>query len=90
MVAGVCAEGSPWYEKTSLGSAQKNALLKVLKKKNIPFREFKIRSLDERVLGQLFSYFIIETIVIGKLTNINPFDQPAVEQVKILTKKLLN
>ena len=75
---------------TEIKNAQKNALLKVLKKKNIPFREFKIRSLDERVLGQLFSYFIIETIVIGKLTNINPFDQPAVEQVKILTKKLLN
>ena len=36
-----------------------------------------------------FSYFILETICIGKLSNINPFNQPAVEQVKIYTKKYL-
>ena len=37
----------------------------------------------------LFLSFIIETILLGKIMNINPFDQPAVEQVKILTKKFL-
>lgn len=42
------------------------------------------------MLGKLFSFFIIETIVIGKLLNINPYNQPAVEQVKIDTKKYLN
>ena len=65
-------------------------MLKTLKKNRIPFREFKIKSLDEKILGQLFSYFILETIIIGKLTDVNPFDQPAVEQVKILTKRLLD
>jgi len=69
--------------------AQKNAFLKVLKKKKIPFREFKIKDLSESALGELFSYFMLETAIVGKLTNINPFDQPAVEQVKINTKKLL-
>ena len=68
--------------------AQKNALIKVLKKKNIPFREFKIKKIDETILGELFSYFIVETVLIGKLLEINPFNQPAVEEVKILTKKL--
>ncbi len=70
--------------------AQKNAFIKTLKEKDIPFREFKINELSEETLGELFSYFILETILVGKLTNINPFDQPAVEQVKVKTKKLLN
>jgi len=70
--------------------AQKNAFLKALKKKRIPFREFKIRDLSEQVLGELFSYFILETAIVGKLVNINPFDQPAVEEVKVNTKKILS
>lgn len=70
--------------------AQKNSLIKTLIKKGIPFREFSIRESDEETLGQLFSYFIIETIFIARLSNINPFNQPAVEQVKNYTKKLLS
>ena len=70
--------------------AQKNAFLNTLKKKRIPFREFKIRALNEEALGELFSYFILETVIVGKLANINPFDQPAVEEVKIKTKKILS
>ncbi len=69
--------------------AQKNALIKALKNKKIPFREFKIKKLNEETLSELFSYYILETIILGKLTNINPFDQPAVEKVKIFTKDLL-
>ncbi len=70
--------------------SQKKALIEAFVKENIPFREFRIGKVDEKVLGKLFAYFIIETIVVGKLVNINPFDQPAVEQVKVYTKKLLN
>ena len=70
--------------------AQKNSFLQVLKKKKIPYREFKIKDFSEEVLGELFSYFILETAIIGQLSNINPFNQPAVEQVKINTKKKLN
>ena len=70
-------------------SAQKNALKKVLKKNKIPFREFNINYVDEQTLGEFFSYFILETAIAGKLANINPFDQPAVEQVKVFTKKIL-
>lgn len=70
--------------------AQKNALITTLKKIDIPYREFKISSFDEKTLGELFSYFILETIFIGKLSRLNPFDQPAVEQVKVITKKLLS
>ena len=69
--------------------AQKESFIKVLKKKNIPFREFKIKKLNEETLGEMFSYFILETAIIGNLLNINPFDQPAVEELKRLTKKFL-
>ena len=70
--------------------AQKKALVITFKKHKIPFREFKIDTINETSLCELFSYFILETIFIGKLSKINPFDQPSVEQVKSLTKKLLS
>ena len=70
-------------------NAQKKALVKALIKNKISFREFKINENNENELGKLFSYFILETIIIGKLSNINPYNQPAVEQVKIFTKQFL-
>jgi len=69
--------------------SQKKALMQVFKKKRIPFREFKIGIVNEEILGELFSYFMLETALVGKLINIDPFDQPAVEEVKILTKQYL-
>ena len=69
--------------------SQKKALIKVLKKKNIPFREFQINKTDEKTLGELFAYFFLETTLVGKFMGVNPFDQPAVEEVKNLTKQYL-
>ncbi len=69
--------------------AQKESFVQSLKKKKIPFREFRIRDLSEQTLGELFSYFLLETAIVGKLVNVNPFDQPAVEEVKINTAKTL-
>ena len=86
-------EGLNFLDKKSLSNiklAQKNALVKSLKKNKIPFKEIIIKDFNEETLGQLFSYFIIETVLIGINANINPYDQPAVEQVKIDTKKLLS
>ncbi len=68
---------------------QNKSLVKSFEKKNIPFREFKIKKLNEETLGELFSFFIVETVIVGKILEINPFNQPAVEQVKVLTKKSL-
>ena len=70
-------------------NAQKNALIKSFYKNKVPFREFKIKKINEKSLGELFSYFIFETIIIGKLAKIDPFNQPAVEQVKNFTKNYL-
>jgi glucose-6-phosphate isomerase len=70
--------------------AQKLSFIKVLKSKKIPYREIEINSFDEDTLSQLFTYFMLETALVGKIINVNPFDQPAVEEVKILTRKYLS
>jgi glucose-6-phosphate isomerase len=69
--------------------SQKNAFIEILKKNRIPFREVVIKKFDENTLGKLFLLFILETIALGKMMKINPFDQPAVEKVKVLAKKFL-
>ena len=69
--------------------AQKKATEFVFKRKNIPFRSFEIKKRDEKSLGELFCFFILETILIGKSLKVNPFDQPAVELIKKETKKIL-
>ncbi len=68
--------------------AQFNATQSVFAKKNIPFRSFLIEKRDEKTLGELFTFFILETILIAKAMNINPYDQPAVELIKNETKKI--
>jgi glucose-6-phosphate isomerase len=67
---------------------QKIATENVFKSKNIPFRSFEIKKKNEKTLGEIFCYFILETILLGRALNINPFDQPSVELVKKETKKL--
>jgi len=77
-------------EFSKVKEAQRKALIRVLKKKNIPYQEFVINKKNEETLGTLFSYFIMETVLIGRSIGVNPFDQPAVEEVKVLTKKYLS
>ena len=69
--------------------AQKKATENIFEKKQIPFRSFEIKKRDEKSLGELFCFFILETILLGKALNLNPYDQPAVELIKKETKKLL-
>jgi glucose-6-phosphate isomerase len=69
--------------------AQYTATLQTLKDKKRPVRSLTIGTLNEAVLGELCIQFITETILMSKLMGINAFDQPAVEQGKVLAKKLL-
>ena len=71
-------------------SAQKQATQNVFLKKNIPFRSFEIKSRSESVLGELFCFFVLETILLGRALKVNPFDHPSVELIKKETKKLLS
>jgi len=61
-----------------------------LKEKKIPYKEIKIKKFNESKIGELFFTFIFETIVISRILNVDPFDQPSVERVKLLTKKFLS
>ena len=70
-------------------NSQKRATEKVFSRKNIPFRSFKALNRSEETLGELFCFFILETILLGRLLNVNPFDQPSVELIKAETRKLL-
>ena len=67
---------------------QFQATQSVFKEKKIPFRSFLLKKRNEQTLGELFTFFILETILLGKAMNINPFDQPAVELIKTETKKI--
>jgi len=69
--------------------AQKNATESIFKKKDIPFRSFEIKKRDERSMGELFCFFILETILLADALKINPYDQPAVELIKTETKQNL-
>ena len=70
--------------------SQMLATEKVFKSKKIPFRSFRVLKRDEKSLGELFCFFILETILLGRALNVNPFDQPSVELIKIETKKILD
>jgi len=81
-----------FLKKKNLGNILHSKILatkKVFQKKKIPFRSFYLKSKNEEVLGELFTYFILETILLAKALKINPYDQPAVELIKIETKKIL-
>lgn len=70
--------------------AQKKATENIFFKKKIPFRSFEINNRDEKTLGELFTFFILETILLGNFLGVNPYDQPSVELIKKETKKILS
>jgi len=70
-------------------NSQKKATENVFLRKKIPFRSFEIINRNEETLGELFCFFILETILLGYLLKVNPFNQPGVELLKNETKKIL-
>ena len=69
--------------------SQMLATEKVFMSEKIPFRSFRVLKRDEKSLGELFCFFILETILIGRALEVNPFDQPSVELIKKETQKIL-
>ena len=69
--------------------AQKIATENVFRKRNIPFRSFNVLRRSEQALGELFTFFMLETILLGEMTKVNPFDQPSVELIKVETNRIL-
>tara|TARA_A100001015_G_scaffold125076_1_gene138608 strand:+ start:3600 stop:4853 length:1254 start_codon:yes stop_codon:yes gene_type:complete len=74
----------------SLLKAEENATFDTLISNNIPTRKINLPVLNEINLGALLMHFFLETIYTCFLLDVDPFDQPAVEEGKILTKKYLN
>ena len=69
--------------------AQRIATERIFEIKKLPFRSFTILKRSEETIGELFCFFVLETILLGKFLKINPFDQPSVELIKVETKKIL-
>ena len=68
---------------------QKKATQNIFNKKKLSFRSFEIKNKSEETLGELFTFFILETLMLSSLLNVNPINQPSVELIKIETKKIL-
>ena len=69
--------------------AQRIATERIFLIKKLPFRSFTVLKRSEESIGELFCFFVLETILLGKALEINPFDQPSVELIKVETKKIL-
>lgn len=70
--------------------AEQRATIDTLRHHECPTRVIHLKHLDEEVLGALMMHFILETLAASDILRVNPFDQPAVEEGKILTQKYLS
>jgi glucose-6-phosphate isomerase len=69
--------------------AEQKATIDVLRSRGCPTRVIRLSCLNESVLGALMMHFILETLVTAHLVGVDPFDQPAVEQGKLLAMEYL-
>ena len=84
--------GEPGFAGKTIGdlvAAEGRATAETLAKNGCPVRTIHLPRLDEASLGELLMHFMLETIVAAHLIGVDAFDQPAVEQGKVLAKKYL-
>jgi glucose-6-phosphate isomerase len=84
--------GEPDFAGKTIGdlvAAEGRATAETLAKNGCPVRTIHVERLDEAALGELLMHFMLETIVAAHLLGVDPFDQPAVEEGKVLAKKYL-
>ncbi len=84
--------GEPDFAGKSIGdlvAAQGRATAETLARNGCPVRAIHLDRLDERHVGELLMHFMLETIIAAHLLSVDPFDQPAVEEGKVLAKKYL-
>jgi glucose-6-phosphate isomerase len=84
--------GEPGFAGKTIGdlvAAEARATAETLAKNGCPVRTIHIGELDEETLGELMMHFMLETIIAAHLIGIDAFDQPAVEEGKVLAKKYL-
>jgi glucose-6-phosphate isomerase len=86
-------EALAYLEQQSLGDlllAEADATAATLAKNGRPTRIMRIATLDERVMGALMMHYMLETMFAAHLLGVDAFDQPAVEEGKILTRQYLS
>ncbi len=84
--------GDPEFGGKTIGdlvAAQGRATAETLAKNGLPVRTFHLETIDERSLGELMMHFMLETIIAAQLLGVDAFDQPAVEEGKVLAKRYL-
>ena len=84
--------GEPGFAGRTIGdlvAAQARATAETLAKNGCPVRTIHLDRLDEQSLGELLMQFMLETIVAAHLLGVDAFDQPAVEEGKVLAKRYL-
>ena len=84
--------GEPGFGAKTIGDlvdAEGRATAETLAKNGCPVRAIHLTTLDEESLGELLMHFMLETIVAAHLLGVDAFDQPAVEEGKLLAKKYL-
>jgi glucose-6-phosphate isomerase len=84
--------GEPDFGGKTIGdlvAAQGRATAETLAKNGCPVRTIHVETLDERSLGALLMHFMLETILAAHLFGVDAFDQPAVEEGKLLAKQYL-
>jgi glucose-6-phosphate isomerase len=72
-----------------LADAEARAMAETFIRNKRPTRLITVPRIDEAAMGALFMHFMLETIIAGRLMGVDPFDQPAVEQGKVLTRQYL-
>src|SRR5450759_2811993 len=70
-------------------SSEGRATAETLVKNGCPVRTIHLPQLNEETLGELLMHFMLETIIAAHLLGVDAFDQPAVEEGKVLAKKYL-
>src|SRR5262245_44030507 len=84
--------GEPGFGGKTIGDlvdAEGWATAETLAGNGCPVRAIHLGRLDEEALGELMMHFMLETIIAAHLLGVDPFDQPAVEEGKVLAKKYL-
>ncbi|HEX3808151.1 MAG TPA: hypothetical protein VHW02_00500 [Rhizomicrobium sp.] len=73
-----------------LAAAEARATGDVLSKRGRPVRRMHVPKLNEHAFGALMMHFMLETMLMGKLMGVDPFNQPAVEEGKVLARQYLS
>jgi glucose-6-phosphate isomerase len=86
------AAGEPGFGGKTIGdlvAAQGRATAETLARNGCPVRTLHLDRVDEESMGELVMHFMLETIVASRLMGVDAFDQPAVEEGKVLAKRYL-